>query len=128
MDNSKRDSVIDDFRRNNYPVLVATNLLARGIDVPAVDIVINFDPAMESKYNFWEPDYANYLHRIGRTGRFGTDGMAITFYDGEVEESIVKKTEEYWESDIKEITTFDEFMNTYKRMRPGKTRLETGFA
>ena len=43
MDNSKRDSVIDDFRRNNYPVLVATNLLARGIDVPAVDIVINYD-------------------------------------------------------------------------------------
>ena len=92
MDNSKRDSVIDDFRRGEYPVLVATNVLARGIDVAAVDIVINFDPAMESKYNFWEPDYANYLHRIGRTGRFGTKGMAITFYDGEVEESIVKKT------------------------------------
>ena len=92
MDNSERDSVIDDFRRGYYPVLVATNVLARGIDVAAVDIVINFDPAMESKYNFWEPDYANYLHRIGRTGRFGTKGMAITFYDGEVEESIVKKT------------------------------------
>ena len=92
MDKSGRDSVIDDFRRAKYPVLVATNVLARGIDVAAVDIVINFDPAMESLYNFWEPDYANYLHRIGRTGRFGTDGMAITFYDGEVEESIVKKT------------------------------------
>ena len=92
MDNSERDSVIDDFRRHKYPVLVATNVLARGIDVAAVDIVINFDPAMESKYNFWEPDYANYLHRIGRSGRFGTDGMAITFYDGEIEEMIVKKT------------------------------------
>ena len=92
MDNSERDKVIDDFKRGNYPVLVATSVLASGIDVAAVDIVINFDPAMESLYNFWEPDYANYLHRIGRTGRFGTDGMAITFYDGEVEESIVKKT------------------------------------
>ena len=92
MDNSERDKVIDDFRKGYYSVLVATNVLARGIDVAAVDIVINFDPAMESKFNFWEPDYANYLHRTGRTGRFGTDGMAITFYDGEVEESIVKKT------------------------------------
>ena len=119
--NSERDKLIDDFKRGNYPVLISTNVLARGIDVAAVDIVINFDPAMESQYNFWQPDYANYLHRIGRSGRFGTDGMAITFYDGEVEESIVKKTEEYWESEIKEITTFDEFMNTYKIMRPGKT-------
>ena len=92
MENSERDKVIDEFRRHKYSVLVATNVLARGIDVAAVDIVINFDPATESVYNFWEPDYANYLHRIGRTGRFGTDGMAITFYDGEVEESIVKKT------------------------------------
>ena len=92
MDNSERDKVIDDFKRGNYPVLVATSVLASGIDVAAVDIVINFDPAMELKYNFWEPDYANYLHRISCTGRFGSDRMAITFYDGEVEESIVKKT------------------------------------
>ena len=83
---------------------------------------------MESKYNFWEPDYANYLHRIGRTGRFGTKGMAITFYDGEVEESIVKKTQEYWESEIKEIKTFDQFMDIYKEMRPKPTDLTTGFA
>lgn len=127
MDNSERDKVIDEFRRGSYPVLVATNVLARGIDVAAVDIVINFDPAMESKYNFWEPDYANYLHRIGRTGRFGTDGMAITFYDGEVEESIVNKTQAYWESEIKQITTFDEFMDIYKIMRPGTTAINTGF-
>ena len=47
MDNSERDKVIDDFRKGYYSVLVATNVLARGIDVAAVDIVINFDLPMD---------------------------------------------------------------------------------
>lgn len=54
--------------------------MARGIDVPQVDIVINYDVPIVSEDGFYEPDLANYLHRVGRTGRFGTDGIALTLY------------------------------------------------
>jgi ATP-dependent RNA helicase UAP56/SUB2 len=51
-------------------ILVATDLVARGIDIERVNIVINYDM----------PDGADtYLHRVGRAGRFGTKGLAITF-------------------------------------------------
>ena len=53
-------------------------MLARGIDVPEVDMVINFDVPYISTYGFKRPDYANFMHRVGRTGRFGTDGIALT--------------------------------------------------
>ena len=51
--------------------MISTNVLARGIDVPEVDIVINYDlPTQSDDGGYFEPDYANYLHRVGRTGRF----------------------------------------------------------
>jgi len=43
MEDYVRDKVIDDFRREKFPALISTNVLARGIDVPAVDVVINYD-------------------------------------------------------------------------------------
>lgn len=58
-------------------VLITTNVLARGVDVPAVTLVVNYDlPIMHRSR---EPDYESYLHRIGRTGRFGRRGVAINF-------------------------------------------------
>ncbi len=83
--------MIDSFRRGDFPALICTNVLARGIDVPAVDVVINYDIPMVSEAGYFEPDFANYLHRVGRTGRFMTDGMALTFWENEVEESMVGK-------------------------------------
>jgi ATP-dependent RNA helicase DDX19/DBP5 len=81
-----RDRIIDDFRRQKFSALISTNLLARGIDVPDVDIVINYNiPIIQEEGGWQEPDYANYLHRVGRTGRFETDGLALTFYHGESE-------------------------------------------
>ena len=47
---SQRDKTIDDFRKNNFAALISTNVLARGIDVPAVDIVINYDIPISSEY------------------------------------------------------------------------------
>jgi ATP-dependent helicase YprA (DUF1998 family) len=56
-------------------VLITTNVLARGVDIPAVSLVINYDmPTMEASQ---QPDFETYLHRIGRTGRFGRRGVAI---------------------------------------------------
>lgn len=76
---------------NIFPVLISTNVLARGIDVPEVDLVVSYDVPYISQFSFKNPDFANYLHRIGRTGRFGTDGLSVTFYNkvDETEEGLV---------------------------------------
>ncbi|CAJ1348258.1 unnamed protein product [Effrenium voratum] len=57
-------------------VLISTDVLARGIDVPAVTLVVNYDLPM-SYNNHGQPDFETYMHRIGRTGRFGLKGVAV---------------------------------------------------
>jgi ATP-dependent RNA helicase DDX47/RRP3 len=66
---SQRESVLDGFRSNKYNVLVTTDVGSRGIDVPDVDYVINFDIPSQQK---------DYTHRIGRTARAEMTGSAIT--------------------------------------------------
>lgn len=69
-----------------------------------------------------EPDYANYLHRVGRTGRFGTDGLAISLIENDIDGfniSMIKKIEQYYGSEIKEMKTYEEFAEIYKEMRGG---------
>ncbi len=65
----KRESVLRKFKRGQSNILVATNVLARGIHVDDVSLVINYEPPQ---------DYSDYVHRIGRTGRAGKMGKAIT--------------------------------------------------
>lgn len=65
-----RDRVLTKFRQNKISILIATDVAARGIDIPNVTHVINYD----------EPEtYNDYIHRIGRTGRIGNKGTALTF-------------------------------------------------
>lgn len=71
-----RDAVIDRFRNGIAKVLIATNVLARGIDVQSVTMVVNYDVPDKNR---GEADPDTYLHRIGRTGRFGRTGVAISF-------------------------------------------------
>ena len=78
LENNERDKIIDDFRQNVFTTLISTNVLARGIDVPEVDLVINYDVPMINDKGFYNPDYSNFMHRVGRTGRFGTDGLSLT--------------------------------------------------
>ncbi len=66
----KRTEVLKDFRIGLTRVLIATDVLSRGIDIEQIGIVINYD---------FPRDYAQYLHRIGRSGRFGKIGVAINF-------------------------------------------------
>jgi len=67
---NQRNRAISQFRQNNIDVLVATDVAARGIDIPDITHIINFD----------EPaTYNDYIHRIGRTGRIGKKGVALTF-------------------------------------------------
>lgn len=71
IDTKSRNEILKDFRMGkNIRVLITTDLLARGIDIQHVGIVINYDLPR---------DVENYLHRIGRSGRFGRKGLAINF-------------------------------------------------
>ena len=80
LDTSARDRTIDDFRSGKCKVLIATNVIARGIDIQQVTLVINYDmPLTQSG----EPDADTYLHRVGRTGRFGRKGVSINFVHDE---------------------------------------------
>lgn len=103
--------------------MICTNVAARGIDIPEVDIVINYDIPIVSDRMYLEPDYANYLHRVGRTGRFQTDGLALTFYQtegniGETEISHISKIEKYYQMQMDEIENIDQFMEIFYQMRP----------
>lgn len=74
----ERDNVLQAFRDGRAKVLITTNVLARGIDVQSVSMVINYDIPMKGR-NDTEPDPETYLHRIGRTGRFGRVGVSVSF-------------------------------------------------
>lgn len=70
-----RQKALEAFRRNKVRVLVATDVAARGLDVDGITHVVNYDLPLEPE---------NYVHRIGRTGRAGAEGMAVSFCsDGE---------------------------------------------
>jgi len=70
----ERDRVIDSFRAGKTRVLVTTNVLARGVDVLQVSLVVNFDVPTDRE---GRPDPETYLHRIGRSARYGHSGIAI---------------------------------------------------
>lgn len=81
-DGADRDRIIDTFRNGQAKVLITTNVLARGIDVQSVSMVINYDIPMKGPQHHEVADPETYLHRIGRTGRFGRVGVSISFvYD-----------------------------------------------
>ncbi|KAI6859718.1 ATP-dependent RNA helicase [Hortaea werneckii] len=76
LEGAQRDDVFNRFRSGEAKVLITTNVLARGIDVQTVTMVINYDIPETLSH---QPDYETYLHRIGRTGRFGRTGAALSF-------------------------------------------------
>ena len=87
--------------------------------MPQVDVVINFDVPIIMNCGWKEPDYANFMHRVGRTGRFGTDGLALTLITkgDDNEPGFVKKIAEAYSIDIKELKSFKEFEDIYRKMR-----------
>lgn len=75
-------------------ILVATDLFGRGIDIERVNIVINYDFADESD---------QYLHRVGRAGRFGTKGLAISFVSTEEDEKVLRAVQERFAVQVPEL-------------------------
>ncbi|XP_021994906.1 DEAD-box ATP-dependent RNA helicase 15 isoform X1 [Helianthus annuus] len=94
MSQEERLTRYKNFKEGHKRILVATDLVGRGIDIERVNIVINYDM----------PDSADtYLHRVGRAGRFGTKGLAITFVSSSSDSDVLNQVQERFEVDIKEL-------------------------
>ncbi len=89
-DQNERTTVLNDFREGKLKLLIATDVSARGIDIPNVDFVVNYDL----------PEVAeNYVHRVGRTGRGNKKGKAVSFCSSE-EKEILKEIETFLDKEI----------------------------
>lgn len=93
MEQSERDLIMREFRSGSSRVLITTDLLARGIDVQQVSLVINYDLPSNRE---------NYIHRIGRSGRFGRKGVAINFVS-EQDQRQLKDIESFYNTQIEEM-------------------------
>jgi len=89
----EREKVMKTFKTGSSRVLISTDLLARGIDVHHVSIVINYDLPSNKE---------NYLHRIGRSGRYGRKGVAINFVTSK-DVGALKELEEFYNTTIEEL-------------------------
>jgi translation initiation factor 4A len=93
MDQKERDVIMREFRSGSSRVLITTDLLARGIDVQQVSLVINYDLPTNRE---------NYIHRIGRGGRFGRKGVAINFVTDE-DKRALQDIEKFYNTQIDEM-------------------------
>lgn len=102
----ERLDVMDKFKKGNFKILVATDVAARGIDVEGITHVINYDLPVEKEA---------YVHRIGRTGRAGAKGKAISFVN-QYEDRLLDMIQEYISF---EIPVVGEFIEVNKEKREG---------
>jgi translation initiation factor 4A len=93
MEQGQREMIMREFRSGSSRVLITTDLLARGIDVQSVSLVINYDLPSNRE---------NYIHRIGRSGRFGRKGVAINFVTEE-DKRTLKDIEQFYNTTIDEM-------------------------
>ena len=103
MDKIERDSAFKEFKNGKSRVLISSNVTARGIDIQQVSIVINFDIPK---------DIHTYLHRIGRSGRWGRKGVGINFITRR-DITKLKEIETYYCSEIKEMPIDLDFLESF---------------
>ena len=93
MQQHQRESALYNFRQGTTRVLLGTDVASRGLDIPSVDVVINYDLPTNRE---------NYIHRIGRSGRFGRKGVAVNFVTaGDVR--YMKDIEQFYNTQIEEM-------------------------
>merc|ERR1712166_486986 len=90
----QRIKIYDGFKELKHRILVATEIFGRGIDIEKINIVFNFDMPQESD---------SYLHRVGRAGRFGTKGLAITFVESDEDKKVLDEIQKRFEVKIGEL-------------------------
>ena len=93
MTSQERKEAMEQFKKGEARILISTDLLARGIDVQQLSLVINFDIPNNNE---------NYIHRIGRSGRYGRKGIAINFLtDKDIYK--MKEIEKFYNTQIEEM-------------------------
>lgn len=102
LDQSQREHVMREFKNERIDILVATDIVSRGIDIDDITLVINFDVPY---------DVEDYVHRIGRTARAGDSGMAITFVSPE-DQHLFEKIEQFLQKKIYRIPVPSELGET----------------
>jgi superfamily II DNA/RNA helicase len=103
-----------EFKSYGKRILVSTDLMGRGIDINKVNVVINYDlPPLDKfsgkndwKFDSYERAVDQYLHRVGRAGRFGTKGLGITFVSSPEDATLLNKVQERFQVDIKELPEY----------------------
>ena len=110
----ERDKVMLDFKNNKLDILVATDIVARGIDIDQIGLVINYDVPRDPE---------DYIHRIGRTARANADGRAMTFV-AEDDQVRFQRIERFLGYEVRKEAVPEELGETpqYKPMLPDKGR------
>jgi ATP-dependent RNA helicase RhlE len=106
---SQREQVINGFTSGRIPIMVATDILSRGIDIDTIDLVINYDVPRDGE---------DYVHRIGRTARAEADGMAFTLV-AEKEQNSFAAIEQLIDKEV-EKATLPEFLGDVPTYNPRK--------
>lgn len=92
-----RPCVLKRFENQEFNVLISTNVIARGIDIPKINMVINYDlpTGRDGK-----PQHEEYLHRVGRASRYGRYGMSFNLISSPDEKELQDQIQEYWQGGI----------------------------
>ncbi|XP_054270477.1 DEAD-box helicase Dbp80-like [Macrosteles quadrilineatus] len=101
---NQRIMILDRYREGKDKVLITTNVLARGIDIEQVTLVVNYDLPVDQNYR---ADCETYLHRIGRTGRFGKVGIAVNLIDSPQAHEIQRQIKEHFGKEIERLDSND---------------------
>ncbi len=102
LNQSERNDIMTEFRENRSTILISTDLLSRGIDIQGIKLVVNFDIPNNKE---------SYIHRIGRSGRYGKKGVAVNFVtDRDVWK--IEELENYYEMHMKCISNFDKMLES----------------
>lgn len=113
---SNRDETIKKFSNGEIQILITTDLLSRGYDEKSVKLVINFDlPIKIARDGNTIPNYETYLHRIGRTGRFGTKGIGVNLCCGKRDMDMLRSIERYYNTKIERMKSLDELIDELKK-------------
>jgi superfamily II DNA/RNA helicase len=112
LEQTKRDEVLREFRAGHIDALIATDIVARGIDIDDITMVVNYDVPHESE---------DYVHRIGRTARAGANGCAVTFVS-EKEQRDFAEIERFLGKEVRKLQLPAEIGETpaYRPARPSR--------
>ena len=113
LEQKERDEVMLDFRNGKVDILIATDIVARGIDVDDIPLVINYDVPRDAE---------DYVHRIGRTARYGSEGGEAVTLVSEKDQHFFNKIERFLGKSIERLNIQTETINTLENDHPTNTR------